>query len=85
MRGGKITQVDISIGDEASQQDDRIDEEARAVGHRGEERNQKEPEYKIVHPKNDPIDPGEFRFIFSSVFLKPREPRGRMILEKQSK
>ena len=83
MRGGKITQVDIGIGDEASQQDDRIHDKARAVGHWGEERHQKEPEKQVMHHKVDQGGASEawFAYDLSSIFLEPREPRGRMILE----
>ena len=50
---GKPAQVDITVGYEASQQDDRVDDKSCAVGHRGEEGDQKEPVQQAMHPQQD--------------------------------
>jgi hypothetical protein len=87
LRRGKISQVDIGIGNEAGQQDDRIHEKARAVGHRGKERDQKEPINQVMHPKRDQGQTSQFWLAdcISRIFLEPREPHGCMKLEDYSK
>ena len=87
MRGGKVTHIYIGIGHEASQQDDRIHQEARAVGHGGEERDQKEPINQVMRPKCDHGGAIQFWLVgsLSRIFLEPREPRGGVKLQDKSK
>jgi hypothetical protein len=83
---GKITQVDIGIGNKSCQQDNRIYAKAGAVRHPGDKRYYEEPKNEIVHQEYDQGETRESWFIYclSRLFFEPREPRGGMILQNQS-
>jgi hypothetical protein len=51
--GGKIPQVDIGVGDEAGQQNNRVDDKTGAIGHWCEKWDQEEPVSQIVYPCSD--------------------------------